>query len=146
MVKTMSEADTLRGAPYGECSNERTSARNGYRRRAWDIRAGTVHRRSPSCAQAHTSPIGSALRVDELVGQPASSTSPKARSAGTEAVGVFLDRTAIIRLVSAVLAEQSDERVEARRYMGLDVPAKARLRFVPGDTPAPAPIPQPLTD
>lgn len=33
VVKTMSEADTLRGAPYGECSNERTSARNGYRRR-----------------------------------------------------------------------------------------------------------------
>ncbi|MEV3985945.1 transposase, partial [Nonomuraea sp. NPDC049758] len=48
MVKTMAEAlmaaeaDTLCGAPYGERSNERTDARNGYRRREWDTRAGTV--------------------------------------------------------------------------------------------------------
>ncbi|TDC81754.1 IS256 family transposase, partial [Nonomuraea deserti] len=45
----------------------------------------------------------------------------------------------------AVLAEQTDEWVEARRYMGLDILAKARVRLIAGDTPSPNPIPQTLT-
>ena len=60
-------------------------------------------------------------------------------------VGIFPDRAAIIRLIGAVLAEQSDEWVEARRYMGLDALAKARLRVIAGDTPAQNPLPQILT-
>ncbi|MBC7594631.1 MAG: IS256 family transposase [Kineosporiaceae bacterium] len=49
----------------------------------------------------------------------------------TDSDGIFPIRDAIIRLVGAVLAEQTDEWAEGRRYLGLDILAKSRVNIVP---------------
>ncbi len=45
------EADAVCGAAYGERSDERANTRNGYRRREWDTRAGSIDLAIPKLRQ-----------------------------------------------------------------------------------------------
>jgi putative transposase len=53
----------------------------------------------------------------------------------TDAVGIFPTRQAIVRLIGAVLAEQTDEWAEGRRYLGLDVLARSRVQLITNPDP-----------
>jgi putative transposase len=61
----------------------------------------------------------------------------------TDVVGIFPDRDALIRLVGAVLAEQHDEWTEGRRYLGLDVLARARVTLLTHPDAAPEEVADP---
>lgn len=53
-------------------------------------------------------------------------SSPKSPNGRTDIVGIFADRTAIIRLVGTVSTEQHDEWIEGGHYLGLALLTRSR--------------------
>ena len=52
------DADAVCGAGYGQRNPDRTNTRNGYRRRGWDTRAGSIDLAIPKLREEATSQTG----------------------------------------------------------------------------------------
>lgn len=130
MVKTFAEAlmnaevDAICGAPYGQSSPERVNSRNGYRRREWDTRTGTVELAIPKLRRGSYFP-GWLLEPRRRAEQALTSVVATCYLLGVstrrlEKLAETLGVTSLSRSQVSRMAVELDAQVEAFRTRPLD--------------------------
>ena len=118
------EADAVCGAPFGERSEERTNTRNGYRRRGWDTRAGSIELAIPKLRQGSYFPdwlLERRRRAEAaLVSVVATSYLLGVSTRRMEKLVETLGITRLSKSQVSVMAKDLDEQVEAFRTRPLD--------------------------
>jgi putative transposase len=118
------EVGTLCGAAYGEVSADRVNSRNGYRRREWDTRAGTIELAIPKLRQGSYYPewllerrrraeraLASVVATSYLLGVSTRRVEKLAESLGV---------TKLSKSQVSVMAAELDEMVAGFRSRPLD--------------------------
>jgi putative transposase len=130
MIQTVAEAlmsadaDAVCGAGYGQRSTERTNTRNGYRRRGWDTRAGSIDLAFPKLREGSYFPewlLERRRRAESaLISMVATSyllgVSTRRMEKLVEALGI----TRLSRSQVSEMAKDLDTQVEAFRTRPLD--------------------------
>jgi transposase-like protein len=118
------EADAVCGAGYGERSSERTNTRNGYRRREWDTRAGSIELAIPKLRQGSYFPdwlLERRRRAEAaLVSVVATSYLLGVSTRRMEKLVETLGITRLSKSQVSVMAKDLDEQVQAFRTRPLD--------------------------
>ncbi len=118
------EADAVCGAPFGERSAERTNTRNGYRRREWDTRAGSLELAIPKLRQGSYFPdwlLERRRRAEAaLVSVVATSYLLGVSTRRMEKLVETLGITRLSKSQVSVMAKDLDEQVQAFRTRPLD--------------------------
>jgi transposase-like protein len=118
------EADAVCGAPFGERSSERSNTRNGYRRREWDTRAGSIELAIPKLRQGSYFPewlLERRRRAEAaLVSVVATSYLLGVSTRRMEKLVETLGITRLSKSQVSVMAKDLDEQVEAFRTRPLD--------------------------
>lgn len=151
----------LCGARHGERTADRVDHRNGYRRRPFHTRVGTLGLAIPQVRRGSYLPkwlLKPRRRAEVFADAQAEtlafanfpnehwrhiwSNNPRKRLdreswRRTDVVGTFANRSAVVRLVGAALVEQGEEWAASRRYMNLESIAKVLQRTsLPTHSPA----------
>ena len=118
------EADAVCGAPFGERSAERTNTRNGYRRREWDTRAGSIELAIPKLRSGSYFPdwlLERRRRAEAaLVSVVATSYLLGVSTRRMEKLVETLGITRLSKSQVSVMAKDLDEQVQAFRTRPLD--------------------------
>jgi putative transposase len=118
------EADAVCGASFGERSSERTNTRNGYRRREWDTRAGSIELAIPKLRQGSYFPdwlLERRRRAEAaLVSVVATSYLLGVSTRRMEKLVETLGITRLSKSQVSVMAKDLDAQVEAFRTRPLD--------------------------
>src|SRR6266487_7161892 len=118
------EADAVCGAPFGERSSERTNTRNGYRRREWDTRAGSIEVVIPNLRSGSYFPdwlLERRRRAEAaLVSVVATSYLLGVSTRRMEKLVETLGITRLSKSQVSVMAKDLDAQVEAFRTRPLD--------------------------